>query len=257
MPKALIVEDEPEANELLAMLVQLRGYETVSAFNGQEAIELAGLDRPDLVFLDLMLPDLNGYEVCRLLKSSRKTSAIPIVIVTARLADENRIEGFRLGATEYVPKPYTPDQIFGAMAEADTWRSKLERAELHGIIRFDAGSEMTHLREISRLWSLLLDRTSISEDAARTLHRTLVELASRAGAWGLRSGVGRVASLDYRCDSSGLILNLRDESGWFSADSPLGLEGLGGLIDRGHFDEVVYNPRHADVSLTRLFLPHS
>ncbi len=67
MPKALIVEDEPEANELLAMLVQLRGYQTDSAFTGGEALIKAEQARPDIVFLDLMLPDLNGYDVCRAL----------------------------------------------------------------------------------------------------------------------------------------------------------------------------------------------
>ena len=82
---------------------------------------------PDIVFLDLMLPDINGFDVCEALKSSRPTSAIPVVMVTARMADENRLQGFRAGATDYVPKPYTPDQIFGAMAQADAWREATER----------------------------------------------------------------------------------------------------------------------------------
>src|SRR5262245_13126556 len=111
MPTALIVEDEPEANKLLAMLVKLRGFQTVSAFTGNEAIEKAGECDPDVVFLDLMLPDINGYEVCRVLKSRQPTSAIPVVIVTARVAADNRLESFSNGADDYIPKPYTPDQI--------------------------------------------------------------------------------------------------------------------------------------------------
>src|SRR3954453_5250550 len=107
MPTALIVEDEPEANLLLAMLVQLRGYQTESAFTGGEALEKARRRCPDVVFLDLMLPDINGYDVCRPLRAERTTGAIPVVMVTARLAAENRVQGFRVGATEYIPKPYT------------------------------------------------------------------------------------------------------------------------------------------------------
>jgi DNA-binding response OmpR family regulator len=253
MPKALIVEDEPEANELLAMLVQLRGYDTLSAFTGHEALEKVELARPDIVFLDLMLPDVNGYDICRHLKSHRATSGIPVVMVTARLAAENRLHGFRVGATDYVPKPYTPDQIFGAMEQADVWRSKLDGASLEGVIPLDARSEVSHFREISRLWSLLLERTSLSEDAARALDQTLVELASRAVDWGVRTGHGLVASLDFHCDQQGIVFTLRDESDWFLADPPRKPEGLGGLIGRGHFDQVVTNERQSQVTLTRLF----
>jgi DNA-binding response OmpR family regulator len=255
MPKALIVEDEPEANELLAMLVQLRGYQTDSAYTGGEALEKAEQGQPDIVFLDLMLPDINGYDVCRHLKASRDTSSIPVVMVTARLAAENRLQGFRVGATDYVPKPYTPDQIFAAMAQADDWRARLAEGPLEGTISLDARSDVAHLREISRLWSLLLERTPLSEEAARRLDQILVELASRAIEWGVRTGHGLVASLHYRRDQDGVVVTLRDESGWFVADPPRKPEGLGGLIARGRFDEVICNDLARQIILTCLFSP--
>src|SRR4051812_35115422 len=176
MPTALIVEDEPEANQLLSMLVQLRGYQTDSAFTGSEALEMVGRVRPDIVFLDLMLPDINGYDVCRALKGSRPTSAIPVVMVTARLASENRAQGFRVGATDYIPKPYTPDQIFGAMARADDWRRRLDDDEDRGVIPLDARGDVAPIREICRLRTLLLDRTRLSEEAARVLNQVLLDL---------------------------------------------------------------------------------
>ena len=119
MPIALIVEDEPEANRLLARIVQLRGYQTRSAFTGSEA--LAALDEaepPDVVFLDLMLPDTDGYDVCRRIKSRPETSTIPVVMVTARLADESRALSIQVGADGFIPKPYTPNQIFDALNTA-------------------------------------------------------------------------------------------------------------------------------------------
>ena len=253
MPKALIVEDEPEANELLSMLVQLRGYKTDSAFTGGEALEKAGRARPDIVFLDLMLPDINGYDVCRALRASRDTGAIPVVMVTARLAAENRAQGFRVGATEYIPKPYTPDQIFGAMARADAWRKRLAECGLEGVISLDTRADLTHLREISRLRSLLLERTPLSEDAARRLDQILVDLALRAVEWGCRNGIGLVATLHYRREEDGIVITLRDESVWFSADPPRKPEGLGGLIARGRFDEVSYNEFAGQVVMTFLF----
>ncbi len=254
MPTALIVEDEPEANWLLSMLVQLRGYETASAFTGGEALEAAGQTRPDIVFLDLMLPDINGFDVCRTLKSSRPTSAIPVVMVTARLADENRLQGFRAGATDYVPKPYTPDQIFGAMAHADAWKKRLDdEGHDEGTIPLDPCGDVAHLRDISRLWSLLLARTPLAEDAARTLDQVLVDLAHRAVAWGGKRGSGLVATLGYRWDHDRVVITLRDESGWFAADPPMRPEGLGGAIARGHFDEVAYNQAAGQVVMTSLF----
>ncbi len=252
MPKALIVEDEPEANELLSMLVQLRGYKTDSAYTGSEALEKVEKSRPDLVFLDLMLPDINGYEVCKALRAGRETSAIPIVMVTARLAFENRIQGFRVGATEYVPKPYTPDQIFAAMTQADAWRRRLAECKLEGTIPLDSRADVAYLREISRLRCLLLHRTSLSEDAAKRLDSVLGELALRAIEWGSRNGVGLVATLHYRRDDDGVVITLRDESGWFAADPPRKPEGLGGLIARGHFDEIAYNDAAGQVVMSRL-----
>ena len=257
MPKALIVEDEPEANELLAMLVQLRGYQTDSAFTGGEALAKVERGKHDIVFLDLMLPDINGYDVCRALKGSRDTSAIPVVIVTARLAAENRLQGFRVGATDYVPKPYTPDQIFGAMAEADAWARKLAEGEADGFIPLDACDDVGHLRDVNRLISLLLERTPLPEDAARTLAHVLVELALRAVDWGCRNGKELVATLRYRWDQHEVSLTLKDESGWFAADPPRKPEGLGGLIARGRFDEVTCNESAGQVVMIRRFSTES
>jgi CheY-like chemotaxis protein len=255
MPKALIVEDEPEANELLAMLVQLRGYQTDSAFTGGEALEKAERARPDIVFLDLMLPDINGYDVCRALKASRDTSAIPVVIVTARLAAENRVQGFRVGATDYVPKPYTPDQIFGAMAEANAWTRKLAEGEIEGTIRLDACGDVSHLRDVNRLLSLLLERTTLPAESARALGQVLVDIALRAVDWGCRDGQGLVATLRYRWDQHEVAITLKDESGWFAADPPRRPEGLGGIIARGRFDEVTFNESIGQVVMIRRFSP--
>ena len=81
-----------------------------------------------------MLPDINGYEVCKILKSSKGTSLIPLVIVTARIAAENRIESFCLGADDYIAKPYTPDQIFQAVEQALRWLDQSRAGQIQGDI---------------------------------------------------------------------------------------------------------------------------
>ncbi len=252
MPKALIVEDEPQANELLSMLVQLRGYQTDSAFTGGEALAKADRARPDIVFLDLMLPDINGYDVCRALKGSRETTAIPVVMVTARYAEENRLQGFRAGATDYISKPYTPDQIFGAMAEADSWARGHAERQFAGEIAVDARDEVAHLRQITRLWSLLLERSRLPEEDARAIDEFLVEFATRALERGSKDGVGRLATIAYRLDPGEITLSLLDgPGGWSSADSASWPGNLGGLIAQAGFEEVRREASEGRIVLVR------
>lgn len=118
MPRVLIVEDEPEANRLLCMLVELKGFQTEAAHDGAQALEIVERDPPDLIFLDLMLPDVDGLALCRRFKSLRNSAKTPVVIVTARLADENRVQSFAAGADDFISKPYLPEQIFQALETA-------------------------------------------------------------------------------------------------------------------------------------------
>ena len=106
-----------------------------------------------------MLPDLNGYEVCKILKSSKGTSLIPLVIVTARIAAENRIESFCLGADDYIAKPYTPDQIFQALEQSIAWLDQARSGHIQGIISFDSRDDGEILRRLGQLRSLIFART--------------------------------------------------------------------------------------------------
>ena len=197
MPTALIVEDEPEANKLLSMLVQLRGYSTESAFSGAEALEKVRDRVPDVVFLDLMLPDLDGYEVCRALKSSGTTSQVPIVIVTARIAAENRIESFHAGADDYVPKPYTPDQIFEALAAMLDVRSSTSSSRVEGEVVLDGRDDGETLRRLARLRSLLLARSGLEPEAIDGISAAIRAIWSSVDEWAHRSGLEQVATLSY------------------------------------------------------------
>ncbi|HWE40227.1 MAG TPA: response regulator [Isosphaeraceae bacterium] len=235
MPTALIVEDEPEANHLLSMLVQLRGYRADSALTGAEALELAGRRPPDVAFLDVMLPDLNGFEVCRALKTRRATSPAPVVMVTARLSPDNRLECLRAGAEGYIPKPYMPDQIFEALDAAAASRRALQAEPDVGTFPLDVGDEPASLARVGRLWTLALARTRCEEPVARNLAQALADIALAAASWGRRQGRDPVATISYRLEPDRLTLSIRDRSGWFSLGSPpRGL--LGPLIDRVGFD---------------------
>ena len=108
----LIVEDEPDLVETLEYNLKKEGYLTRSAPDGESAlIEAFRAPLPDLVLLDLMLPDISGKEICRRLKADEQTKRIPIIMVTARGEEMDRVIGFEVGADDYVVKPYSPREL--------------------------------------------------------------------------------------------------------------------------------------------------
>ena len=105
-PKLLVVDDEPDAVELLEFNLRNAGYDVVSAEDGAEAIKKAKASRPDLIVLDVMLPEVDGLEVCKILRRDEATSAVPIIMLTAKAAEIDRVLGLELGADDYVTKPF-------------------------------------------------------------------------------------------------------------------------------------------------------
>ena len=110
----LVVEDDPEINELVCAYAQVAGYESQSALNGESALSQAQ-KHPNLILLDVMLPDLDGFEICRRLKSSKVTEDIPVVLLTALDRDEYRQRGHQCGAIDYLTKPFDPDQLISTI----------------------------------------------------------------------------------------------------------------------------------------------
>ncbi|MCA9400936.1 MAG: response regulator [Candidatus Omnitrophica bacterium] len=103
--KILLVEDEPDILELFAVRLEINGFEVVQASDGSEAMESVKKMDPDLIVLDLMLPKIDGYELCRMLRFEDKTTDVPIIILSALTQDYNKEKAFEVGATEYLTKP--------------------------------------------------------------------------------------------------------------------------------------------------------
>jgi two-component system phosphate regulon response regulator PhoB len=106
-PRILIIEDERALTEVLTYNLQREGYDTLLAHDGQEGLRKAQTQLPDLILLDLMLPILNGLEVCRELRAGERTRKIPILMLTARAEESDQVVGFSLGADDYVTKPFS------------------------------------------------------------------------------------------------------------------------------------------------------
>jgi CheY-like chemotaxis protein len=119
--KVLIVDDSLTTRILNRVLVTNQGYQVVSAQNGREALNLAASENPDLILMDVMMPDIDGVEVCRRLRKEVKTASIPIVLLTFRTGEDSIRVGFDSGCTAYLKKPVQETELL------DTLKSYLER----------------------------------------------------------------------------------------------------------------------------------
>ena len=109
--KILVVEDEPDFSKAIRILLEANGFDVVSAFSGKEGLAMAKNVSPDLIILDVMLPEIDGYKICRLLKFDERYKKIPIVMLTARAQEEDKILGKQTGADLYLVKSERPELL--------------------------------------------------------------------------------------------------------------------------------------------------
>lgn len=114
----LVADDEAAIRELCRVNLELQGYEVFEAADGQEALEAVRRHRPDVVFLDLMMPVMDGWEALHHLKADEETADVPVVLLTARSADEDQIRGWEAGIAEFVAKPFNPQALLDCVARA-------------------------------------------------------------------------------------------------------------------------------------------
>jgi two-component system phosphate regulon response regulator PhoB len=138
-PKLLVVEDETDLVRTLEYNFRQAGFEVFTATSGREGLRLAGTKNPDLVLLDLMLPDIQGVEVCRQLRGDPKTRSTPVIILTARGEEVDRVVGFEIGADDYVTKPFSVRELILRA------RAVLRRGEQSGAV------------DVVRLGALVID----------------------------------------------------------------------------------------------------
>ena len=132
MPQAkiLIVEDEKDVLELIRYNLDRAGYETDTALTGRQALDKAIDFGPDLVLLDLMLPEIDGLEVCDNLKSNAETADIPVIMLTAKSTEQDILTGFAMDAADYITKPFSPRDLLARIRNCPASKSRRRRIEL-------------------------------------------------------------------------------------------------------------------------------
>lgn len=115
--RILAIDDEQDMLYVIKMQLEAHQYDVLTARDGQEGLTMARREAPDLIILDIMLPKLDGYKVCRMLKFDKKYSAIPIIMLTARAQEGDEKLGYEVGADYYMPKPFEPKKLLGKIKE--------------------------------------------------------------------------------------------------------------------------------------------
>jgi len=115
--KILVVDDEVNITQILEFSIGAEGYEVIAAQNGEEAIDKARREQPDLIILDIMMPIIDGYEACRILKANPLTKNIPVILLTAKGRDIDKRLGYEVGATDYIIKPFSPNKLIDRIHE--------------------------------------------------------------------------------------------------------------------------------------------
>lgn len=170
--KILTVDDTPASLKLLGDLLKAEGYEVLSAINGELALNAATKNPPDLILLDIRMPNMDGYEVCRCLKAQPATQHIPVIFVSAASETDEKVRGFKVGAVDYVTKPYQRDELLARV------RTHLELNRLH-----------------QRLEELVEERTQ----QLVASHRETIETMTRAASFKDEATGSHIARISFYC----------------------------------------------------------
>ena len=223
----LIVEDERDLQRVMAYNFKQAGFDVVSALNAETALRTVKEERFDLIILDLMLPDMPGTEVCRRLKQARETAGIPVIMVTAKGEEIDRIVGFELGADDYVVKPFSVRELL-LRVQAILRRSQGEQEATPG---FRFGSLRVD-REAHRVWAndAELELTALEFKLLVTLfdrkNRVQTRAALLSDVWGIDADITtrtvdtHVKRLREKLGDAGAYIETVRGVGYRFADNP-------------------------------------
>ncbi|GAB4538690.1 MAG: response regulator transcription factor [Anaerolineae bacterium] len=192
----LVVDDEPRMRRFMRMNLDLEGYRVIEAENGLEAVNRVREDLPDLVLLDVMMPEMDGFEALRLI---RETSSVPVIMLTVKSEEDDRVRGLELGADDYVTKPFSPREL-ASRIKAVLRRTEMPSPAEHSVINVDERLQIDFNRR-----QVIVDGKEIK--LRPTEYRLLYHLVTNAG-WTLphETLLAKVWGHEYRDETHYLRL---------------------------------------------------
>ena len=269
----MVVEDEPVMNDLIAEILRFHGFQVASTLNGEDALEACREQLPAAMLLDIMLPGISGYEVCREMKAARRTNLVPIIMLTSLDRRDDHVHGIRVGADAYVTKPFEPDTLIEELRGTIDRVGQRLSGGLRGYIELKFQSDIRYLEEVNDLLLGLYAHSPLPEKDVEQIRYCLIELGRNAIEWGSRDNVDLLIQVEYTLTESDLTLVIRDQGQGFDlANLPhaaidsdamtqaavrekLGMRegGFGILLSRKFMDEVRYNETGNEVTVVKRF----
>jgi two-component system, OmpR family, response regulator len=275
--RILVVDDDPDICNLVGSLLRAGGFQADCVYDGQSAIKHVADQRPDAIVLDVMLPDMTGFEVCQSLKLRRETNLIPILMLTALSDSESLRSGLRVGANRYLTKPFDPEGLLQEVGRALEHRRRLAERKTHTSVELRMQSDTPARRQLNDLLSELFVLTPLSDDEIHQVRYATVEMIENAAEWGNRRRKDLMVTIDYEVTDEMVKFVITDEGPGFNPnDIPhaagqgdpiahmairekIGLRegGFGILISRGMVDHFSYNEAGNQVTLVKHFKSRS
>ena len=173
----LIIDDDRDINEMLGRLAQMAGWEYLKAETGADGLRLARREHPDVVILDMMLPDVDGYAICRDLTCNRSTSDIPVIMLSCMCQPSDALEAAFCGACRYLAKPFSPDAVLTNMREAVNSNRSATPPLLSGHFELAATESVKSLSAISRMIRDIALLTPLHDEELEALQKAFIHLA--------------------------------------------------------------------------------
>jgi DNA-binding response OmpR family regulator len=204
--KVLVIEDDLEINELLGEYLALENMRYLKATTGQSGVHLARTERPDAVILDLMLPDIDGFDVARRLTGSRETFDVPVVILTCMCLDADREKGYQSGALYFMNKPFLPDDLLATVRQAIAWKAGLRGGVPAGWAWLGGQEVSAGAKALNQMTADLFARTNLADADVAKIRQAMELVADLARQWGKdHAGVGERVKVEYRIAHDGVI----------------------------------------------------
>ncbi|MGN6367280.1 MAG: response regulator transcription factor [Phycisphaerae bacterium] len=194
----LVVEDDLEINELLGEYLSLENIKYLQATTGQSGIHQAASTHPDAMILDLMLPDINGFEVAKSLSTKRATYDIPIVILSCMCQECDKQRGFASGALYYMNKPFLPDDLLNTLKQALEWKESLRSRAPEGTVTLGGSEALVCAQGINQMVADIFSRTDLADATVGQIREAVETLAGWAGEWNQDHKTQIQVLLEYR-----------------------------------------------------------
>jgi DNA-binding response OmpR family regulator len=271
--RVLVVEDDPDVCAVLRRILEHEGYRVDCAADGVTAVQRVREERPDAIVLDVMLPGMNGLQVCQELKFHRETNLIPILMLTALSDGETRRKGLWVGANAYLTKPFDAAEMLRTLRRVLEHRRELVDHEVHTRVELCMESDSRLREQLNDLLSQLFLLTPLGEDEVHRIRYAVMEMTENAIEWGNRRRKELTVNVAYELSDRFVKFVITDEGPGFDPASlphaavehdpvahltireKLGLRdgGFGIMISKGMVDEVHYNKTGNQVTLVKRF----